>query len=129
MAVVLAGYRVFGFGGGRIFQVAKTERKNEIMDMPGKRHCPDCGGEHEFYIKGCPHKSWHRKLNEENARLRARCGQLENLAELQTEIYETLDWMIGTLEFQNRNTGMNAEDSPEMKAAKILRAKLKPESD
>jgi len=46
---------------------------------------------------------------------------------LQTEIYETLDWMIKSLEFTNQNTGMNAEDSPEMKAAKILRAKLKPE--
>ena len=96
------------------------------MDMPGKRHCPDCGGEHEFYIRGCPYKSRHRKLNEENARPLRRIDQLE---ELQTEIYETLDWMITTLEFQNQNTGMDAEDSPEMKAAKILRAKLKPESD
>jgi len=108
--------------------MAKTD-KARIKNMPGKWRCPDCDGEHEFYRKSCPLKSSTVILKQENSRLRAESEQVEDLEGLRVEIYETLNWMITALEFANQNTGMNAEDSPEMKAAKILRDKLKPESE
>ena len=44
---------------------------------------------------------------------------------LRQEIFDTLDWMIISLEFTNQNTGLNDEDSAEMKKAKELREKLR----
>ncbi len=35
-----------------------------------------------------------------------------------------LDWMIQTLDFQNENTGIDKEDSPEMADARKLLAEI-----
>lgn len=106
--------------------MADSEKPTGITDINAKRRCGECGGEHPSYIKNCPLKSSTVIMHEENSQLRERCEQLEELAGLQVDVYNTLNWMIATLDFTNANTGMNAEDSPEMKAAKALRDKLKP---
>jgi len=120
--------------------MAKTEKENQVLSMadsknPGKitdlntmRHCAECGCEHKLY-QPCTVKSTHVQLRQENERLSKRCEQLEQLEGMRVVIYTTLVWMIIALEFTNENTGMHAEDSPEMKEAKLLRDKLKPESD
>ena len=108
--------------------------EGKITDINAVRKCPDCDGVHKLY-QPCTAKlkSGLWKLHEEYVRLRTRCEQLEEIVRLQVElrgeIYGVLDWMITALDFTNRNTGMDAEDSPEMKSAKILRDKLKPERE
>jgi len=102
-------------------------KEGKITDINAIRRCAECGGRHKLY-QPCTVKSSTVKLRQENTQLRQKLEQFELLAELQDEIHATLSWMIIALDFANRNTGMNAEDSPEMKAAKELRDKLKPES-
>jgi len=39
-------------------------------------------------------------------------------------IINTLEWMIKAIEFQNSQTGLEQEDSPELKEAKDLLAEM-----
>jgi len=47
---------------------------------------------------------------------------------LKSEIIETLEWMIKHFDFMNSQTGIDGEDSPELKKAKKLLEKLKDEN-
>jgi len=45
--------------------------------------------------------------------------------DLKQRTITTLDWMIAHFDFMNEQTGLEAEDSPELKEAKDLLAELK----
>ena len=59
----------------------------------------------------------------ENFILSARYLAILELSELQN-IAKTLDWMIKHFDFMNEQTGLEAEDSPELKEAKELLAEM-----
>jgi hypothetical protein len=52
-------------------------------------------------------------------------ADLSDFNRLKLSIIATLDWMIAHFDFMNEQTGLEAEDSPELKEAKDLLAELK----
>jgi len=60
----------------------KKRLKTNVAKATAKKHCPDCGGEHEFYQTECPLKSRFVKLQQRCDRLQNRCDKFTTVVSL-----------------------------------------------